>query len=77
MDEYSQGMDPEVKLYFRKIMKTFGVGLFWLLLMGTAGLFFKLAFVNNGLHWYNLAFYSICLISLVFVIQFFYRVWYK
>lgn len=77
MDEYSTGMDPEMKRYFQKIMKTFGVGLFWMLVMGTAGLFFRLGLTKDGVRWYNLLFYGVFVITLVSVVLFFYRVWTK
>lgn len=78
MDEYSSsGMDPEVKRYFRKILNSFAVGLLWLMSMGIAGLFFKLAIVKNNVRWYNIVFYGVFLSTLALLILFFYRVWRK
>jgi hypothetical protein len=42
MDEYNTGMDPEVKQYFRKIVKSFTAGLIWMIAVSTAGIFFRL-----------------------------------
>ena len=75
MDEYNTGMDPEVKKYFRKILNSFFVGLLWLLGIATAGLFFKLGMVRNGITWYNLFFYFLFLLSLIVLIRYFYKVW--
>ena len=51
MDEYSAGMDPELKEYFRKIMKSFSAGLLWLMVMMTAGIFFRLGDLSRGWEW--------------------------
>ena len=77
MDEYNSGMDHGVRLYFQKIMKSFGVGLFWLLIVMTMGLFFRLGHVQNGVHWYNLAFYVFALLTFLAVLRFFFLVWRK
>ncbi|HZH64046.1 MAG TPA: hypothetical protein VEY10_04075 [Flavisolibacter sp.] len=78
MDEYDEsGMGPEVTRYFKKIMNSFGAGLLWLMVMGTAGFFFKLAIIRDGIRWYNLVFYGFFLLTLTAVILFFYRVWRK
>lgn len=75
MDEYSRGMDPELKKHFRKIMSSFSVGLLWLLVTVTAGLFFGLAIVKNGLHWYNIGFYIFFVVTLFALIWFYYKQW--
>jgi NADH:ubiquinone oxidoreductase subunit 3 (subunit A) len=77
MDEYNTGMDPEVKRYFRKIMKTFSVGLLWMMVTGTAGFFFGLAIIRDGLRWYNLVFYFFFLLTLAAMIFYFYKIWGK
>jgi len=77
MNEYNTGMDAEVKVYFRKIMKSFSVGLLWLLVSVTAGLFFKLGHLQHGWQWYNAVFYVLLLLSLAFVIRYLLNVWKK
>jgi hypothetical protein len=77
MDEYNTGMDQEVKVYFRKIMKSFAAGLLWLLVMVTAGMFFRLGHVNKGWHWYNVLFYGLLVLSLGLLLRYFYKVWKK
>lgn len=77
MEQYNTGMDSEVKVYFRKIMKSFSAGLFWLMVMATAGLFFKLGYLNKGWHWYNAVFYALLLLSFLLLIRFYYKVWSK
>lgn len=77
MDEYNRGMDPEVRRYFRKIMNSFSVGIMWLLSMATAGLFFDLAIVRNGVRWYNIAFYGLVLVSFMGLVYYYYKTWSK
>jgi hypothetical protein len=77
MDEYNSGMDHEVKVYFRKIMKSFSAGLFWMMLVVTAGLFFKLGYLDRGWHWYNAVFYGLLLASFILLLRFYFRVWKK
>lgn len=75
MDEYDRGMDPEMKRYFRKIINSFSVGLLWLLSMATAGLFFDLGIVSQGIRWYNIVFYLMALGSFAALLFYYYRVW--
>ena len=75
MDEYSSGMDPQVKRYFRKIINSFSVGLMWLLSVATAGLFFDLGIAREGLQWYNIVFYAIALSTFIALVFYLYRVW--
>ncbi|MDB5207147.1 MAG: hypothetical protein JWR72_2222 [Flavisolibacter sp.] len=78
MDEYDEsGMGPEVTGYFRKIMNSFGAGLLWLIVMGTAGFFFKLAIIRDAVRWYNLVFYNVFLLTLSALILYFYKTWRK
>jgi hypothetical protein len=75
MDEYSRGMDPEVKRYFKRIINSFSVACFWLLSVSTAGLFFKLAIVRDGMRWYNILYYVLASVSLVWLLVYLYKVW--
>ena len=75
MDEYNSGMDPEVKRYFRKILSSFSWGLLWLLAAATAGLFFGLALIRDGFRWYNLIFYLLLVLSFLWLIRYYIRLW--
>ena len=75
MDEYNQGWDPEVKRYFRKIANSFALFAFWLLLIATLGLGFKLAIVKGSLQWQNYLFYSIFLLTFLLLLLIYYRMW--
>jgi hypothetical protein len=75
MDEYNTGMDPEMKRYFRKIMSSFSWGALWLITISTLGIFFQLAFIADGVKWYNLLFYLILLASLFLLLRYYYKMW--
>ena len=75
--EQQGGMDPEVKRYFRKIINSFSYGLLWLMAMVTAGLFFKLGIIEDGVQWYHFLFYGLVLVTFVLLIRYLYRLWSK
>jgi hypothetical protein len=68
-------MDPEVKKYFRKILNSFFIGLLWLFVIVTSGLYFQLGLVNGKLQWYNFIFYGFFVVSFLFLIRFYYWLW--
>ncbi len=75
MDEYNSGMDPAVKRYFRKIIKSFCAGLVWMMTVATTGLFFKLGIINGNIEWYNVVFYVIAFAGFVALLFYFYTIW--
>ena len=68
-------MDPEVKKYFKKIINSFTMGLLWLFLIVTFGLYFQLGFIAGKFQWYNYMFYFFLVVSLIFLIWFYYKLW--
>lgn len=74
---YGQGMEPEMKLFLKKILNSVSVGLIWLLINMTAGLFWGYAHINGKLSTKNIAFYSWMLISLALLIFYLVKVWRK
>jgi len=72
-----QGMEPDVKKYFRKILNSFSFGLLWLMSVVTAGLYFELGYRRDISVVYNILFYACFLISLIFLLWYFYRIWKK
>ena len=77
MDEYNSGMDPEMKKYFSKILNSFSAGLLWLIFNATAGLYFGLALIRDGVRWYNIDFYLVLAASLVMLVRYYYSAWGK
>lgn len=77
MDEYNRGMDPEVKVYFRKIMKSFAIGLVWFLFTSTLAFSFRMAYVKESVSWQNIVFYTLLVITLTAMIFYLLKVWKK
>lgn len=75
MDEYNSGMDPELKKYFRKIVNSFSFFLIWLMMIMTAGLYFKLGVFTNKVKWYNILYYIFVLTSFGWLLLYYKRVW--
>jgi len=64
-----QGWDPDVKRYFRKILNTISVGLFWLMSAAAAGLYFGLAIPNEHISAANIIFYVVLLLTFGLLIR--------
>lgn len=75
MDEYNSGWDPEVKHYFKKIMKSFSAVVLWLMVMAPLAFFFRLALVDNGWRWTNTVFYVLFTISTAALLWFLAKLW--
>jgi hypothetical protein len=75
MDEYSSGMDPEIKNYFKKIVNSFTWFAIWLISVASAGLFFGLGEVNGAVKWFNILFYFLALVTFIWLIRYLYRLW--
>ena len=77
MDEYNQGMDPEMRKYFWKIVYSFSFGLVWMLTMAISGLYFRLAIIEDTVAWYNIVFYLVFLLTLILLVRYFQKSWKK
>jgi len=77
MDEYNTGMDPEVKIYFRKIMKSFAAGLLWFIVISTLAFSFKMAHIKESVSWQNIVFFLLLLVSLAGLVYYLFKVWRK
>jgi hypothetical protein len=69
------GFDPEVSRYFKKIINSFSYGFLWLLAIAYSGIYYGLAIVRAGLHWYNIVFYICLALSLFVLLRYYYRLW--
>ena len=72
-----QGWDPEVKKYFRKILNSISMGLLWMMIMVTLGIYFQLAYQGEKPLIYTILFYVVLLASLSLLIFYYYRTWKK
>lgn len=69
------GMEPEVKKFFSRIVSSLSVGLLWLMVNSTLGIYFHLAFFEYRPGLGNYIFYGWFLISLVLLIFFYKKKW--
>lgn len=70
-----QGWDPEVKRFFRKIISSLSYGLLWMMTMATAGIYFKLGTRENSPLFAVILFYAGAIISLFFLLRYYYKTW--
>jgi amino acid transporter len=75
MDEYEPGMDPETKRYLRKVINSFMIGAFWLILLSTFGLYFGMAIIVGSWDIYNTIFYLFFALSFAWLMRYYYRNW--
>lgn len=76
MDEQENpGWDPRISKLFKKILNSVFLGLIWMLMVATAGLYFKLGHVSSGHIWQPVIFYSLVAISMSALGIYLYRTW--
>ncbi len=68
-------MEPEVKIFFAKIVKSLSMGLLWMLLNMTFGIFFDFGFVHTSLSLGNVIFYIFLAGSFAALVWYLLRVW--
>jgi len=70
-------MEPEVRDFLRRILLSLVLGLCWLMVMMTLGIYFDLLPVYGRLSTGNVVFYLIFLGSGALYLRFLYRTWSK
>lgn len=75
MDEYNRGIDPELRQYFKKILKSLIYLVVWFFLMAIVGLYLGWGLFHGAIRWFNVVFYIIMLASLAWVLYRLYRLW--
>jgi tellurite resistance protein TehA-like permease len=71
------GVEPEVQDFLKKIVWSVFLGLLWLMLNMTMGIYFGLLFIEDGISLGNIIFYLFLLSSLAALIWFYYKTWKK
>ena len=69
------GMEPEAQEFLKRIVQTVSVGMLFLLLHMTFGLYLNWAFFENKPRIGNIIYYIVFLASLAGLIYFYYRLW--
>lgn len=68
-------MEPDVKAFLIRIMQSISMGIVWLLINMTVGIYFELAFFEGSPTWGNYIYYVCFLISLVALIVYLRKKW--
>ncbi len=69
------GMEPEAQEFLKRIVQTVSVGMLFLLLHMTFGLYLNWAFFENKPRIGNIIYYIVFLASLAGLIYFYYKLW--
>ena len=70
-----EGMEPDVKDFLVRIVNSLAMGLLWLLINMTIGIYFQFAFFEDKPSIGNYIFYAWFLISLALLIFYFRKKW--
>jgi len=68
-------MEPEVREFLLRIVQTLSMGMLWLLINMTTGIYFNLAFFDDKPSFVNYIFYVWFLISLGLLLFYFRKKW--
>lgn len=68
-------MEDDAARFLKKIVKTLSVALLWLMANATTGIYFGWMIFEGSPRIGNYIYYAIMLLSLVFMIRYFYKVW--
>lgn len=68
-------MDPETRAFLIKIANTLFMGLFWMLLNSTLGIYFNFAFPGKTITAANIIYYIFLIASLAGLIWYYLRLW--
>jgi NADH:ubiquinone oxidoreductase subunit 3 (subunit A) len=69
------GMEPEAQDFLKRIVQTVSMGILFLLLHMTFGLYLNWAFFEGAPRIGNIVYYVILILSLTGLIYFYYRLW--
>ena len=67
--------EPDTKDFLKKIIQSVFVGLSWMFVNMTAGIYFGLLFVYDSISIGNIIFYIFFVVSLAFLVWFYYKTW--
>lgn len=70
-------MEKEVKDFLKKILLTMSVGMLWLLINSTAGIMYGYFFIEGKLSNGNIIFYLWLVLSFIFLLRYFIKLWKK
>jgi hypothetical protein len=72
---HNMGMEPEIREFLIRIMQTVSMGLVWLLVNMSIGIYFGFGFFEDSPSLWNYIFYVWFIISLILLIRYFRHKW--
>jgi hypothetical protein len=69
------GWDPEVKIFFTKILNSISYSLLWMIACATAGIYFKLGYTSGQPIANPIIFYSLAVITFFLLVRHLYKMW--
>jgi hypothetical protein len=70
-------MDPQLRVYFLRIVNTLSLVLLWFIVNATAGIKYELAYIEDALTIPNILFYCWLVSSLILLLWRLYKIWIK
>ena len=68
-------VEPEVIAFFKTIASSVFLGLFWLMINFTLGIYFRLLFIDDKISIGNILFYLFVLVSFIFLVRYYIKKW--
>ncbi len=68
-------MEPDVKAFLLLIVQTISMGMLWMLINMTAGIYFNLGFFEGSPSFWNILYYIFFLVSLALLIMYLRKKW--
>lgn len=68
-------MEPEVKAFLARIVKSLSMALLWMLVNMTFGIFLNYGFISGSISVGNIIFYVFCLSSLTALVWYLLKIW--
>jgi len=69
------GMEPEVKEFLKRVLKTVSGGMLFLVFHMTVGLYFNWAFFEGEVRTGNWIYYLTLLLSFCYLLYYYYKLW--
>jgi hypothetical protein len=68
-------MEPELKIFFAKIVKSLSMAVLWMLINMTLGIFFDFGFIHSSITLGNILFYIFFLTTLSGLVWYLLKMW--
>lgn len=68
-------MEPEVKEFLLKIVKSLSIAVLWMMTNMTLGIFFNFGFIDSTITVFNIVFYVFFLSTLVALVWYLLKLW--